>query len=335
MKIKALALVSGGLDSLLAAKLIKDQGLEVIGLHFKIPSCKLDIRKTFPDIGIKIIEVNLAGEFLNLIRNPRYGFGSNMNPCIDCKILMFAKAKELLSELGARFIITGEVLGQRPMSQNKQALKLIKQESGLGDLLLRPLSAKFFSPSLAEREGWVEREKLLDFNGRMRTPQMQLAKSLGIAKYANPAGGCLLTDPCFSKRLKELLEHEELDLGNLELLKVGRHFRLRENARLAVGRNEDENDLLMRLARPGDYLFYPQNDLAGPTSLARGLVGVELLDICSQITSAYCDTADLSRINVFYRYFPVALAAGSQTDKEERSLKVSCVPKSNFAHLLI
>jgi len=335
MKIKALALVSGGLDSLLAAKLIKDQGLEVIGLHFKIPFCKLDIKKSFPDIGIKIIEVNLACEFLKLIRDPRYGFGSNMNPCIDCKILMFAKAKELLLKLGARFIITGEVLGQRPMSQNKQALKLIKQESGLGDLLLRPLSAKFFSPSLPEREGWVEREKLLDFNGRARSPQMQLAKSLGITKYANPAGGCLLTDPCFSKRLKELLEHEELNLDNLELLKVGRHFRLRKNARLAVGRNEDENNLLMRLARPGDYLLYPQNDLAGPTSLARGLVGAGLLDLCSQITSAYCDTADHGEINIIYRYLPVALAIGNQSEREEKSRKVSCVPKSNFAHLLI
>jgi len=335
MKIKALALVSGGLDSLLAAKLIKDQGLEVIGLHFKIPFCKLDIKKSFPDIGIKIIEVNLAEEFLKLIRDPRYGFGSNMNPCIDCKILMFAKAKELLLKLGARFIITGEVLGQRPMSQNKQALKLIKQESGLGDLLLRPLSAKFFSPSLPEREGWVEREKLLDFNGRARSPQMQLAKSLGIAKYANPAGGCLLTDPCFSKRLRELLEHEELNLDNLELLKVGRHFRLRKNARLAVGRNEDENNLLMRLARPGDYLLYPQNDLAGPTSLARGLVGAGLLDLCSQITSAYCDTADHGEINIIYRYLPVALAIGNQSEREEKSRKVSCVPKSNFAHLLI
>jgi len=328
-------LVSGGLDSLLAAKLIKDQGLEVIGLHFKIPFCKLDIKKSFPDIGIKIIEVNLAEEFLKLIRDPRYGFGSNMNPCIDCKILMFAKAKELLLKLGARFIITGEVLGQRPMSQNKQALKLIKQESGLGDLLLRPLSAKFFSPSLPEREGWVEREKLLDFNGRARSPQMQLAKSLGIAKYANPAGGCLLTDPCFSKRLRELLEHEELNLDNLELLKVGRHFRLRKNARLAVGRNEDENNLLMRLARPGDYLLYPQNDLAGPTSLARGLVGAGLLDLCSQITSAYCDTADHGEINIIYRYLPVALAIGNQSEREEKSRKVSCVPKSNFAHLLI
>ena len=356
MKIKALALVSGGLDSLLAARLIKEQGLEVIGLHFKIPFCKLDIKTSLPDIGIKIIEVDLGAEFLGLIQGPRYGFGSNMNPCIDCKILMFTKARECMVRLGARFIITGEVLGQRPMSQNKQALRLIKQNSGLDDLLLRPLSAKFFSPSLPEREGWVERARLLDFNGRMRKPQMQLAKKLGIAKYANPAGGCLLTDPCFSKRLKELLAHQELNLENLELLKVGRHFRIGKNSRLAVGRNEDENNLLMRLAGPGDYLFHPQDDLAGPVSLARGPVGEELLDLCSQITCAYSDTAGADEIDVFYRQAlqpvalpnggqttalqPVALPSGGQTTalqpgEEEKARRTRCVPKSNFAHLLV
>lgn len=326
MKIKALALVSGGLDSLLAAKLIKEQGLEVIGLHFKIPFCKLNIKQSLPDIGIKIIEVDLGVEFLGLIRNPRYGFGSNMNPCIDCKILMFTRAKEMLSQLGARFIITGEVLGQRPMSQNKQALKLIKQKSGLDDLLLRPLSAKFFSPTLPERAAWVKREKLLGFNGRKRTPQIQLAKNLGIAKYANPAGGCLLTDPCFSRRLEELLAHQELDLDNLELLKVGRHFRIGGSARFVVGRNENENNLLMQLAKPGDYLFHPQNDLAGPVSLARGKIGLELFGLCFQITAAYSDTAASCEINVFYRHLPEA---------EEKARKTLCMPKSNFAHLLI
>ena len=155
---KALALISGGLDSLLAAKLIHDQGIEVIGVHFKIPFCKLDIKENFPDIGIKIIEVDLGEEFLKLILQPRYGFGTNMNPCIDCKILMFSKAKAMMDALKAKFIITGEVLGQRPMSQNKQALQLIKKQSGLNDLLLRPLSAQFFPPTLAEKEGWVKRE---------------------------------------------------------------------------------------------------------------------------------------------------------------------------------
>lgn len=326
MQIKALALISGGLDSLLAAKLIKEQGIEVIGVHFKIPFCKLDIRKTFPDIGIKLLEFDLGAEFLSLIENPRYGFGSNMNPCIDCKILMFGKAKELLSELKANFIVSGEVLGQRPMSQNKQALGLIKQRSGLDDLLLRPLSAQFFPPSLAEREGWVRRDKMLNFNGRLRTPQMQLARKFGIDKYATPAGGCLLTDPCFSKRLEELLRHEELTLDNLSLLKVGRHLRIEKKARLVVGRDESENRLLIQLARPGDYLFFPQQDLAGPTSLARGLMTEELIYLSSQITSSYSDAIGLKNMEVSYRRIP---------ETGDRVHKVACLPKDRFAHLLI
>ena len=326
MKIKALALISGGLDSLLAARLIKEQGLEVIGVHFKIPFCKLDIKKDLFDIGIKLLEYDLGAEFLSLIKNPRYGFGSNMNPCIDCKILMFSKAKELLSELKADFIVSGEVLGQRPMSQNKQALGLIKQRSGLDDLLLRPLSAQFFPQSLAEREGWVKRDKLLNFNGRLRTPQMQLAKKFGISRYANPAGGCLLTDPCFSKRLKELLQHEELSLDNLALLKVGRHLRIENKSRLVVGRDESENRLLMQLAMPGDYLFLPQKDLAGPTSLARGLMTEELIYLSSQITSAYSDTLGLENMKVSYRRIP---------ETESKVHKITCLPKSRFAHLLI
>lgn len=326
MKVKALALISGGLDSLLAAKLIYDQGIEVIGLHFNIPFCKLKIKESFCDIGIKITEVDLFSEFLGLIQKPRYGFGTNMNPCIDCKILMFSKAKELMPEFGARFIITGEVLGQRPMSQNKQALKLIKQKSGLDDLLLRPLSAQFFPPSLAEREGWVRRDKLLNFNGRRRSAQMQLAKSLGIDKYATPAGGCLLTDPNFSQRLAELLAHEELNLDNLELLKVGRHFRIADKSRLVVGRDESENNLLMQLAKPGDYLFSPPKNLAGPTCLARGLLNQELISLSSEITSAYTDNLGLEEIEILYRKVPEA---------NDNTNRINCQSKERFAHLLI
>ena len=326
MKIRALALISGGLDSLLAAKLICDQGCEVIGLHFKIPFCKINIKKSFPKIGIKIIEVDLGQEFLALIRQPHYGFGSNMNPCIDCKILMFSRAKELMSELGARFIVTGEVLGQRPMSQNKQALKLIRHRSGLDDLLLRPLSAQFFPPSLAEKEGWVKREKLLNFNGRLRTPQMRLAKDFGFNDYATPAGGCLLTDPGFSKRLLELMAHNELNLENLELLKVGRHFRLGEGTRLVVGRDEVENNRLAQLARPGDYLFSPQRDLPGPTALARGLINRELIILSSQIISSYTDAGGLKKMEVFYRQAPSV---------KDDVHQIACLSKENFTHLFI
>jgi len=322
-----LALISGGLDSMLAAKLIHDQGVEVIGLHFNLPFCKLKIKESFPDIGIKISEIDLGAELLKLLRQPRYGFGSNMNPCIDCKILMLSRAKTMLLEYGASFIITGEVLGQRPMSQNKQALKLIRQVSGLEDLLLRPLSAKLFTPSLPEREGWVNREELFGFNGRRRIGQMQLAKKLGIVKFAYPAGGCLLTDPCFSRRLKELLAHQELNLDNLELLKIGRHFRITEKFRLAVGRDEQENSLLLKLAGSGDYLFHPQNDLAGPTSLARGLnCSSDILTLCAEITAAYSDTGQARQIDVYYKQLP---------EEEESKHKTTYLPKSGFKHFLI
>jgi len=320
-------LISGGLDSLLAAKLISDQGCEVIGLHFKIPFCKINLKESFPDIGIKIMEEDLGRQFLKLIEEPRYGFGSNMNPCIDCKILMFGRAKELMAEWGAKFVVTGEVLGQRPMSQNKQALRLIRERSGLEDLLLRPLSAQFFPPSLAEKEGWVNREKLLGFNGRLRTPQMRLAKEWGLSAYAaQPAGGCLLTDPCFSKRLIELLKHKELNLENLELLKIGRHFRIAENTRLVVGRDQGENNLLEQLAGTGDHLFSPQKDLAGPTALARGAVNPELIFLSSQIVGAYTDTRGLDKIEVLYRQ------AGTVA---EQGQAVLCLPKEKFVHLFV
>ncbi|MDD5059528.1 MAG: tRNA 4-thiouridine(8) synthase ThiI [Candidatus Omnitrophica bacterium] len=326
MKAKALALISGGLDSLLAAKIICDQGIEVTGVHFKIPFCKLNIKDKFPDIGIRIIEPDLGKEFLGLIKNPRYGFGSNMNPCIDCKILMFRKAKKLMRRLKASFVVTGEVLGQRPMSQNRQALSLIQKKSGLGDLLLRPLSAQFFSPSLAESKGWVKRDKLLKLNGRSRNVQIRLARDLGLLNYSTPAGGCLLTDPCFSKRLKELIKHNELNLDNLELLKLGRHFRVDAKTRLVVGRDEKENNLILHLTKPGDYLLVPQKDLAGPTCLIRGEVDQKSIFISAQIISAYTDVSGLKEIKVAYK---------KVNTKPVNTLKIACVSKADFMHLLI
>ena len=322
----AIALISGGLDSLLAANLIKNQGVRVVGLHYKIPFCKTNLKESFPDIGIPLVEFDLTAEFLALLVKPRYGFGSHMNPCIDCKILMLKKTKELLERFEAKFIITGEVLGQRPMSQNKQSLEAIKRDSGLEDLLLRPLSAQFFPPTLAEREGWVDRKKLLGFNGRQRRPQMELAKAMGIQKYATPAGGCLLTDPCFSQRLKELMSHGELNAPNLELLKVGRHFRVADKAKLVVGRNEKENSRIVELSGPRDYLFLPREDIAGPTCLARGELNPEQLELCGRIVCAYCDILSPEDTVVMYR------RAGQ---KDCATLKAEFTPKENFVYLRI
>jgi len=179
---------------------------------------------------------------------------------------------------------------------------------------------------VTEKEGWVKRDKLLNFNGRRRTPQVQLAKDLGLLKYSTPAGGCLLTDPSFCRRLKELLVHKELNLDNLSLLKVGRHFRIGDSTRLVVGRDEGENNLLTQLAKPGDYLLGPQKDLAGPTALARGPITEELIFLSSEITSAYTDAVGLRKIEVFYRQVPAV---------EDNIQKVACVSKNRFTHLLI
>ena len=299
--IKALALVSGGLDSLLAARLIKEQGIGVIGLHFRIPFCKKGTQEALSDAGIELREVSLGDEFLEIVKKPRHGFGSNMNPCIDCKILMLRKAKELMRQWDAEFIITGEVLGQRPMSQNRQALDLIERESGLQGLLLRPLCAQLLAETTPEKEGWIIRDKLLAFNGRGRKPQVALAEKLKINNYQQPAGGCLLTDPSFSKRVKDLIGHKELNVSNVELLKLGRHFRISSGAKLVVGRDEGENQELFNAAGENDYLFFPDECVAGPTALGRGTFNADLIRLSAGIVCGYCDLCDKKEADIIYK----------------------------------
>jgi len=319
--IKAIALISGGLDSSLAAKFIKEQGMEVIGLRFKIPFC-LKGKRHLPDLGVEIKEADINNDFLDMLKNPRYGYGSNMNPCIDCKILMLRKSRELMEEYGAKFIVTGEVLGQRPMSQHKQVLLTIAKRAGLEGLVLRPLSAKLLPETIPEKEGWIKREKLLSFNGRSRRDQMELARTLGIQEYAQPAGGCLLTDHQFSKRLKDLIKYGKYDSGNVELLKTGRHFRLSPEAKLVVGRNERENEEIEKLAQDGDLLFFPPAEIAGPTALGRGKFSEEEIKLCVGIAARYCDLEGAQMIDISYRIFP---------NKEEHLLTVSPIPDGESA----
>jgi tRNA-specific 2-thiouridylase len=310
---KAIALISGGLDSLLAARCIQGQGITVLPLHFKIPFCHYDrdmSDKTQAlsvlvknNLGLELKQVDISNEFLSLLDNPRYGFGSNMNPCIDCKILMLAKAKELMAELGASFVVTGEVLGQRPMSQHRHALQLIEKKSGLEGLLLRPLSAKRLTETIPEKECWVDRSKLLDFSGRVRRPQIELAESLHLENYPNASGGCLLTDPEFAKRLKDLMEHSELTIDAIELLRYGRHFRLGSKTKLVVGRNEKEDIALDKQAKDNDYLFYPSQETAGPTSLGKGELTEELIRLSCEITCRYCDLNGNNSVNIVYKRF--------------------------------
>jgi len=296
--LKAIALISGGLDSILAARVIQEQGIQVLPLNFKIPFCQ---RKTgiaqvqglgsfvMQSLGEELRVVDISSAFLDLVLRPKHGFGANMNPCIDCKIFMLRAAKELLRSLEAQFVVTGEVLGQRPMSQHRKALEIIEKESGLDGLLLRPLCAGSLQQTLPEKEGWVKRERLFRFSGRERRPQMDLARQFNIDTYPNPAGGCLLTDPRFSDRLKDLIAHCQLNIANVQLLKIGRHFRLAASAKLIVGRNEEESKELALTSQKSDYLFMPNATTAGPTCLGRGEFNAELIQLSSRIACRYCD----------------------------------------------
>lgn len=307
---RAIALVSGGLDSALAAKIIAKQGIDVIGLNFLIPfsptdklSRSFNLKDFFSNLGIEIKSVNIFDESLEMIKNPKFGFGSNLNPCIDCHILMLKRAKKLLKKFKASFVVTGEVLGQRPMSQNSHNLELIEKKSGLEGLLLRPLSAKLLEETIPEKEGWVKRSELLDFSGRTRNPQFALAKELGIKNYQTPAGGCLLTDAGFSLRMKDLLKHNHNSLNNneIEILKFGRHFRLGDQIKLIVGRDQEENEKLLKLAKNRDYLFEPK-EIPGPVALGRGRFdNQEILNLACRIVSRYSDSQDGKPVKIILR----------------------------------
>jgi tRNA U34 2-thiouridine synthase MnmA/TrmU len=328
---RAIALISGGLDSILAARVIQEQGVEVIPLHFQIPFChkakdaSRQSRLVRENLGLDLRIFQLKQEFLEMLKKPRYGFGSNMNPCIDCKILMLSKAKSLMQETGAQFIVTGEVLGQRPMSQHRQALMIIAKRSGLEGLVVRPLCARNLPETTPEKEGWVNREGLLDIKGRTRKPQLELAQKFKLQDYTQPSGGCLLTDPEFSRRLKELIAHQELSLGNIDLLKVGRHFRIAERSRLVVGRNEAEDNELLDLAEEGDYIFSPP-ETAGPTSLARGEIEKELIELSCRITARYCDKGADPKAKISYYRFP---------DKKEEIIQALALEESQIEELRV
>ena len=306
LKMKALALLSGGLDSTLAVKVILDQGVDVIAVNFFTPFCQcnrkggcaFEAKRVSEEFGIELKVINPFREYVEIIRSPRHGYGRNLNPCIDCRILMHRKARELMEETGASFIITGEVLGQRPMSQYKNALKVIERESGLEGLVLRPLSARLLPVSVPEKEGWVKRERLLEISGRSRKPQMGLAARYDITDYPCPAGGCLLTDKGFAGRMKDLMDHsDEITLNAIEMLKAGRHFRLTPRAKLIIGRNREENGKLLRLAGQDDICFRPV-DVKGPIGIGRGDFEQSTIALASQMMARYCDGIPEERVKV-------------------------------------
>ncbi|PID74964.1 MAG: thiamine biosynthesis protein [Desulfobacterales bacterium] len=280
--IKALALFSGGLDSILAARVVMEQGVNVEAVQFVTPFFNYDIlddieahkKRIKSKFGIDVFVEDLSDGYLRLLHNPEHGFGKNFNPCIDCKILMFTRAKELLEEKGASFLISGEVLGQRPMSQRRDTLNVIERDSETRSLLLRPLCAKLMKETEAEQEGWVDREKLYRISGRGRSAQIALAAEYGIVDYPAPAGGCILADPILSRRIKQLYSREnmlhsvDVNVFDIRGLLVGRQMMLPGGGWLIVGRDEKENDKLLKLVQPGDVQLYME-EWPGPAAILK------------------------------------------------------------------
>lgn len=306
---KAIALLSGGLDSTLASRIILSQGIELEALNFLTPFCTctnrgetcLASQKAVEMLGISLKIFNISEEYLDVLKNPKYGYGSNMNPCIDCRIFMLKKAKDYMLDTGASFIITGEVLGQRPMSQRRNTMRLIEKEAGLDGLILRPLSAKFLPPTIPEREGWVNRDRLLNIQGRSRKPQIKLAEDLGIRDYPCAAGGCLLTDPGFAKRVKDLMVHQiDFSINDIHLLKIGRHYRLSPKLKLIIGRNDEENKKISTFARGRDILMKLLR-FPGPLSLLRGDASGEEIERAASITARYSKAKDSDKVELTYK----------------------------------
>ena len=296
-KKKIVALLSGGLDSQLAVRMMQKQGFEVEAVAIKTPFCDFDcgrgcgfeIRERADELNVKLKTVYLGDEYIDMLKHPKHGFGAGMNPCIDCRAMMFKAAKKHMEDIGAEFVISGEVVGQRPMSQHRPALRTIEKESELGDKIVRPLSAALLPETAPERDGLIRREDLGMIKGRSRKPQLQMAKEFGIQDPPNAGGGCLLTDPAFGKRAIDLFNHTETPtINDIDLLKVGRHFRLDDNAKLIVGRNHDENQVITSLALPEDIVLETIDHL-GPSSMIRGTNAKLYVDFGASVTIRYSD----------------------------------------------
>jgi tRNA-specific 2-thiouridylase len=327
-KAKALALLSGGLDSTLAVKLILSQGIDVEALNFVSPFC-LCVKggcgalETAKQLGVPLKVVSVGEEYLEVVRKPKHGYGRNMNPCIDCRIFMLKKAKKYAKEMGAAFIFTGEVLDERPMSQHYLALRIIEEEVGLKGEILRPLSAKLLPETLIEKKRLVDREKLLAISGRSRKPQIELAKRFSIADYPCPAGGCLLTYKEFANKLRDLFTHKKrVSVADVNLLKVGRHFRFGKN-KIIVGRNETENKILIMKKSANDYLFEVP-DCGSPVTLLQGPKTKKAIQKAAALTAHYSDKKESrTQVNFGKKALDNSITVSAPNEAEVDKLRIT------------
>jgi hypothetical protein len=311
-------MLSGGLDSTLAAYLVASQGVEVLGVSFSTGLCKSDHKRLVPrnvddpkklrnealragsDLQIPVDIIDISREYLPIVLHPKHGYGAHMNPCLDCRAFMLSKAKAYMEEHGAQFVFTGEVLGQRPMSQHRGALDLVARESGLGRLLVRPLSARLLPETLPEERAWLDRSRLGAISGRSRRMQMEMAERFGLTDYPQPAGGCCyLTDESFARKFVDRIEHGAVDnIGHEELilLKVGRHFRLNDGLKVIVSRDEPENLFLERFLR--DRWWFQAQDCGSPIALVEGEPDDEARRLIASITLRYSSNRGLPKAPV-------------------------------------
>ena len=307
---KAIGLLSGGLDSALALKIIQDMGVEVVAVKYTSPLCQRESADdghaalVAQELGIPLRTIAKDAAFLDMIRHPKHGYGSALNPCIDCRIFMLRHAKAMMDELGASFVFTGEVLNQRPMSQYRKAMDLVEREAGVEGILVRPLSAKHLPPTLPEKNGWIDREKLLALEGRGRRPQLDMAKQFALKHYGAPAGGCLLTDRNFASKLRDLFRHKtEVTMHDVGILKIGRHYRVGSD-KIISGKDSAQCKALRALAKPGDWIFDPISDKGALTLLQRNQSDIsppppspaaapeeplDAFDFAARLTAAHAD----------------------------------------------
>ena len=324
-KKKVVALLSGGLDSQLAIKMMQEQGFDVSAVAIKTPFCDFDcgrgcgfeIRERADDLDVNLKTVYLGDEYIEMLKKPKHGIGAGFNPCVDCRSMMFDAAKKHMEEIGAEFIISGEVLGQRPMSQHAPALRTIEKESDLVGKIVRPLSAALLPETIPEKDGLIKRENLGMIRGRTRRNQLDMAKKYGIENPPNAGGGCLLTEPQFGIKAKDLFEHKKNPtINDIDLLKIGRHFRLDEETKFVVGRNKDENEMIKAIALPDDILL-ESKDFVGPVSILRGVNSKKHIEFASSVTLRYSDAPNDKTLIVSIKQSDSVEEITSESAKEE------------------